>query len=77
MRKRTALICLSLMTALVPVSSALDPAQAKAHDMFPSKAAAEQRARQLQCSGAFAMGREWMPCKDITTYEKALQKQSR
>ncbi len=43
--------------------------------MFPSKAAAEQRARELNCSGAFAMGKEWMPCQNFEVYEKALSKQ--
>lgn len=52
------------------------PARAQNFDMFPSRAAAEQRARQLKCSGAFAMGKEWMPCKDFATYEKAVRKES-
>ncbi len=38
------------------------PVQAQAYDMFPTKAAAQQRAKELKCSGAFQMGKEWMPC---------------
>ena len=49
---------------------------AQANDMFPSKAAAEKRAKELKCSGAFAMGKEWMPCKDFDAYEKAIRKES-
>ena len=49
---------------------------AQANDMFPSKAAAEKRAKELKCSGAFAMGSDWMPCKDFATYEKAVKKES-
>ena len=49
---------------------------AQANDMFPTKAAAQQRAKVLKCSGAFAMGSEWMPCKNFDTYEKAVKKES-
>lgn len=52
------------------------PVQAQANDMFPTKAAAEQRARQLKCTGAFPMGKEWMPCKNFATHEKAVSKES-
>jgi len=61
---------------LLIVAASLTPAQAQANDMFPTKAAAEQRAKQLKCSGAFAMGQEWMPCKDFATYDQAIRKQS-
>ncbi len=44
--------------------------QAQPHEMFPTKAAALQRAKQLKCAGAFAMGQQWMPCKDLDTYTK-------
>jgi len=47
------------------------PAQAQEADMFPSKAAAQQRAKHLQCSGVFQMGDQWMPCKDFNAYQKA------
>jgi len=49
---------------------------AQANDMFPTKAAAEKRAKDLKCSGAFAMGSEWMPCKTFDVYEKAVKKES-
>ena len=52
------------------------PVQAQANDMFPTKAAALQRAKELKCTGAFAMGKEWMPCKDFATYENAVRKES-
>ena len=52
----------------------INPARAQQGDMFPTKAAAEKRAMELKCSGAFAMGSEWMPCKDFDTYEKAIKK---
>jgi hypothetical protein len=48
--------------------------QAQPHEMFPTKAAALQRAKQLKCAGAFAMGQHWMPCKDLDTYEKAVRR---
>ena len=41
--------------------------------MFPTKAAALQWARQLKCVGAFAMGQQWMPCKNLEAYENAVR----
>jgi len=52
------------------------PVQAQANDMFPTKAAAQQRAKELKCSGAFPMGKEWMPCKNFATYQKAVSKEA-
>ena len=54
----------------------ITPAQAQDNDMFPSKSAALKRAKELKCTGAFAMGNEWMPCKDFATYEKAVRNPS-
>ncbi|MFN9621697.1 MAG: DUF3721 domain-containing protein [Cyanobacteriota bacterium] len=64
---------------LVPLvfSSLLSPpVLAQANDMFPTKDAALKRAKELKCSGAFAMGKEWMPCKDFAAYENAVRKES-
>ncbi|MFM8276011.1 MAG: DUF3721 domain-containing protein [Cyanobium sp.] len=70
------LVCLSLgmMAPMALMSIGATSAQAQANDMFPTKAAAEKRAMELKCSGAFAMGTEWMPCKNFDTYEKAIKK---
>jgi hypothetical protein len=67
---------LGLIATLAFLSLAFTAAHAQANDMFPTKAAAEKRAKELKCRGAFAMGREWMPCDSFATYEKAVQKQS-
>ena len=66
-----------VLALLLSAGFALAPgaARAQANDMFPSKAAAEQRAKELKCSGAFAMGKEWMPCKNFDVYEKAVSKE--
>ncbi|MEA5391704.1 DUF3721 domain-containing protein [Cyanobium gracile UHCC 0139] len=50
-------------------------ASAQDYDMFPSKAAAEQRAKELKCSGVFAMGKDWMPCQNFDAYQKAVSKE--
>ena len=34
--------------------------------MYPTKAEAEQAAKQLGCTGAHAMGKQWMPCSSHT-----------
>jgi hypothetical protein len=69
-------LVLLLSAGLGAASVSLAPlaARAQANDMFPTKAAAEQRARKLACSGAFAMGKEWMPCSSFDAYQKAVSK---
>jgi hypothetical protein len=67
-------IALALLLAAGACLSA-SLARAQANDMFPSKAAAEQRARELKCTGAFAMGSQWMPCPNFDVYEKAVSKE--
>ncbi len=42
--------------------------------MFKTKQEAEQRAAELKCKGAFAMGSLWMPCANEQDLHKALQK---
>ena len=72
----TARFCLGLMTPLALLSPGSGIAHAQANDMFPTKAAAERRATELKCSGAFPMGDEWMPCKNFDAYEHAVKKES-
>ena len=62
-----------LLAPLALVAGHLSAAHAQANDMFPTRTAAEQRAKQLKCSGAFAMGNEWMPCQTLEAYEKAVK----
>ena len=49
------------------------PAEAHMQGMFKTKQEAEQRAAELKCKGAFAMGSLWMPCADEQALHKALQ----
>jgi hypothetical protein len=69
------LLKLSLMATLAVLGTTASPVQAQTGDMFPNKAAALKRAKELKCSGAFAMGSQWMPCKDLQSYEQAIKKQ--
>lgn len=71
------LSALGLIAPLAVVMGGLHPVHAQANDMFPTRAAAEKRAKELQCSGAFAMGSEWMPCKSFDVYEKAVKKEAK
>jgi hypothetical protein len=48
--------------------------QAQANDMFPTQAAAQQHAKELKCSGAFPMGKEWIPCANERALHDALQR---
>ena len=66
-------LALSFITSLAFLAGVPKVAHAQANDMFSTKAAAEQRAKQLKCSGAFSMGSEWMPCSNFDAYEKALK----
>jgi hypothetical protein len=67
-------IALSLLLS-AGVALAPGATRAQAYDMFPSKAAAEQRAKEPKCNGAFAMGKVWMPCQSFDVYEKAVSKE--
>lgn len=66
----------SLAASLLISAGSTNPVQAQANDMFPTQVAAQQRAKELKCTGAFPMGKEWMPCKDFASYEKAVSKGS-
>ncbi len=67
---------LGLIAPLSLLVLGFEAAHAQANDMFPTRAAAEKRAKELQSSGAFAMGSEWMPCKNFDVYEKSVKKES-
>lgn len=67
---------LSLFLPILLSTVTAPQVQAQSNDMFPTKAAALQRAKELKCTGAFAMGNEWMPCKDFGSYEKAVRQGS-
>ena len=62
------LLLMTLFASLVSL-----PATAQEGDMFPTKTAAQQRAKHLQCTGVFQMGDQWMPCADFNAYEKAVK----
>ena len=47
------------------------------HDMYPSKAGADKRDKELNCTGDFKMGGEWMPCKNMGDYEKSVNKEKK
>ena len=70
---RLNLIAPLLIASLMMGITGATRVQAQPHDMFPTKAAALQRAKQLKCAGAFAMGQHWMPCKDLDTYNNAVR----
>lgn len=42
--------------------------------MFSTKELAQQKAIQMGCTGAHAMGAEWMPCTSMAEYVKAYTK---
>jgi hypothetical protein len=41
--------------------------------MYKTKAAAEKRAQELKCAGAFPMGGLWLPCANEQALHKAIQ----
>jgi len=71
-----ALFLPAVVSALALTAAILPSARAEMHEMFATKAEAQKRAKQLKCEGVFAMGNEWMPCKDFATYQKAVRKGS-
>ena len=73
MKKRP--FTLVLLAPLALTCASIQTAKAQANDMFPSRAAAEKRAKELRCTGTFAMGGDWMPCQNLDAYEKATKKE--
>lgn len=69
----SAFLHLSLFVPILLSMVTATRVQAQANDMFPTKESALQRAKELKCTGAFAMGKEWMPCMNFETYEKAIR----
>jgi hypothetical protein len=65
-------LCTLTAAALILATGAAWTQTHHSSDMFATRAAAEKRAQQLKCSGTFAMGDQWMPCKDLSSYEKAV-----
>jgi hypothetical protein len=63
------------LAAATSLALAPSPCTAQTNDMFPTKEAAQKRGQALQCSGSFAMGKQWMPCQDFSAYEKAVNQQ--
>jgi hypothetical protein len=62
-----------LIAPLILGMAAATRLEAQVNDMFATKAAAMQRTLQLKCTGAFAIGQQWTPCKDLEAYEKAVR----
>ncbi len=76
MVSKRSMVCFAWLAPLLLLAAAARPVWAQTDDMFPTKAAALQRAKELKCTGAFAMGKEWMPCKDMETYDNVVRKRS-
>ncbi|MCX5955932.1 DUF3721 domain-containing protein [Synechococcus sp. BA-124 BA4] len=70
--RRWALLAALSAVAFAPLLTTA-PAAAHMKGMFKTKQEAEQRAVELKCKGAFAMGSLWMPCANEQALHKALQ----
>ena len=73
-----ALLSLPSILLLLFALAGIPPATAQEHqmhDMYPSKAGADKRDKELKCTGDFKMGGDWMPCKNIGDYEKSVNKE--
>jgi hypothetical protein len=70
--RRWALLVALAAAAFAPLLTTA-PAAAHMKGMFKTKQEAEQRAAELKCKGAFAMGSLWMPCANEQELHKALQ----
>ena len=63
-----------MLAALASSPLLMTSAQAHMRGMYATKAEAEKRAAELNCTGAFAMGTMWMPCAKERALHDALQK---
>ena len=74
------LISLSSAFVLVYALAGIPSVTAQEHqiqDMYPSKAGADKRDKELKCTGDFKMGGDWMPCKSMGDYEKSINTDKR
>lgn len=64
-----------LITMLLVGALAHGTNRARGHTkgMYSSKAAAEKRAEELHCQGAYPMGDLWMTCANEQSLHKALR----
>ena len=65
-----------LVCALVGIPSGTAQ-ERQMQDMYPTKAGADKRDKELKCKGDFKMGGDWMPCKSLGDYEKSMNKEKR
>ena len=70
----SSILFLLFALAGIPSATALNH---QMHDMYPSKAGADKRDKELKCTGDFKMGGDWMPCKNMGDYEKSVNKQKK
>ena len=63
--------------ALLIILNTLQTNKVAAHGkgIYPTQAAAAERARQLKCKGTHENNGKWMPCKDEADLHRALRKQ--
>ena len=63
--------------AIITSTFALNIEFAHAHGkgMYTTQAAAEARAKELNCEGTHENNGKWMPCRDEADLHKALRKQ--
>ena len=63
--------------ALVMILNTIQTNKVAAHSkgIYPTEAAAKERARQLKCEGTHENNGKWMPCKDEADLHRALRKQ--
>jgi len=64
---------LLLVLLIGALASGPNPAWGHTKGMYSSKAAAEQRAKELHCQGAYPMGDLWMPCANEPSLHKDLR----
>lgn len=53
----------------------IEYAHAHGKGMYTTQAAAEERAKELNCEGTHENNGKWMPCRDEADLHKALRKQ--
>jgi len=64
---------LLLVLLIGPLAPGSEQAWGHTKGMYSSKAAAEKRAAELHCQGAYPMGDMWMPCANEQSLHKSLR----
>lgn len=68
-------ILVIILTTVFMITANTEQAIAHGKGLYPTKEAAEKRAKELNCSGTHENNGKWMPCQDEADLHRAMRRQ--